>query len=68
MDEPIRKNGEVWCVVIGSDRDWVRSGGGIYIYIYIWLLAVATEEKNVHDGRKGSQTLRTGTRVFSGCE
>jgi hypothetical protein len=22
MDEPIRKNGEVWCVVIGFDRDW----------------------------------------------
>jgi hypothetical protein len=25
MDEPIRRKGEVWCVVIGSDRDWVRS-------------------------------------------
>jgi hypothetical protein len=34
-------------------------------YIYIRLVAVVSEE-NVHDGRKGSQTVRTGTKYSLG--
>jgi hypothetical protein len=67
MDGPIRRKGEVLCVVIGSDRDWVKSGGGIYIYIFIYIVAGCSHVwKNVHDGRKGSQTLRTGTKYSLG--
>jgi hypothetical protein len=61
MDEPIRKKGEVWCVVIGSDRDWMRSGGGIYM-----IAGCSHGWKNVHYGRKGSQTLRIDTK-YSLC-
>jgi hypothetical protein len=39
--------------MIGSDRDWVRSGGGIYIYI--WLLPVATDGKMSMTGGRGAK-------------
>jgi hypothetical protein len=63
MDEPMRRKGEVWCVMIGTDRDWVRSGGGIYM-----VAGCSHGWKNVHDRRKGSQTLRTTRKILSNIE
>jgi hypothetical protein len=35
MDESIRKKGEMWCVMIGSDRDW--EGDNVYAVVGVYI-------------------------------